>query len=280
MKPSAFSPRFILFLLLILLLSACGGAPAAATEDYPEAPAATEPPVEVAEEPPAEEPLPLPTQVIQGEVVATSPPVIAFPTPTSLPDTGGGPISPTSQPAIPERRRLTLEFPPQIRAGDSSLVILVLEVDEQGNITPTAQVEGNVVTGEVVEIPNLYETHRVIAEAQFDITGVEVSPQGLVSQTLGQGQSVSFYWSILPKGVGRYSGTVWLRLRFVDRVSGEESQRAVSAQIVEIEAVNLLGLSGGLARTFGVVGSIAGTVIGFPFLEDIVRFLFGRRRKK
>jgi hypothetical protein len=57
---------------------------------------------------------------------------------------------------------------------------------------------------------------------------------------------------------------VWLYLRFVERASGEESQKAVSAQPVEIEAVNFLGLSGDLARSFGVVGSIAGTVIGFP----------------
>ena len=37
--------------------------------------------------------------------------------------------------AQPERRRLTLEFPPQIRAGDSDLVRLTLEVDDLGNLT-------------------------------------------------------------------------------------------------------------------------------------------------
>ncbi len=43
-----------------------------------------------------------------------------------------------AQPAIPERRRLTLDYPPHIRAGDSDIVRLTLEVDEQGNLTPTA----------------------------------------------------------------------------------------------------------------------------------------------
>lgn len=201
-------------------------------------------------------------------------------TATALPNTGGGPISPTSPPAIPERRRLTLEFPPQIRAGDSDIVRLTLEVDDLGNVTPTAEVGGNVVTGEVIEIPNLYETHNVIAEARFDIAGMQVSPEGLTSQPLAQGQSVSFFWSILPADAGVYRGTVWLYLRFVERVGGAESPRAVSAQPVEIEAVNFLGMSGELARTVGVVGSIAGTVVGFPFLEDILRLLFGRRRKR
>ncbi len=166
-----------------------------------------------------------------------------------------------------------------MRAGDSDIVRLTLEVDDLGNITPTAEVGGNVVTGETVEIPNLYETHNVIAEARFDIAGMQVSPPGLTSQPLVQGESVSFYWSIRPDGVGVYRGTVWLYLRFVERSSGEESQKAVSAQPVEIEAVNFLGLSGDLARSFGVVGSIAGTVIGFPFFEDIVRFFFRRRKR-
>ncbi|RPJ17799.1 MAG: hypothetical protein EHM33_32735, partial [Chloroflexi bacterium] len=91
------------------------------------------------------------------------------------------------QPAVPERRRLTLEFPPQMRAGDSEVVRLTLEVDDLGNITPTAQIGGNVVSGEVVEIPNLYESHHVVAEARFDIAGMEVRPPELISEPLTQG---------------------------------------------------------------------------------------------
>ena len=77
-----------------------------------------------------------------------------------------------------------------------------------------------------------------------------------------------------------YRGTIWLYLRFVDKLNGEESRLTVSAQIVEIEAVNFVGLSGSAARTAGFIGSIVGTVIGFPFLEDIVKFLYSKRRRK
>jgi len=192
---------------------------------------------------------------------------------TALPPRG------TAQPAIPERRRLTLEFPPQIRAGDSDLVRLTLEVDDLGNLTPTAQIGGNVIAGEVVEIPNLYESHHVIAEARFDLAGMEVRPAELVSEPLAPGNSVTFRWSIRPPDVGVYRGTIWLYLRFVDKQTGEESQKTVSAQLVEIEAVNFLGLSGEFARTTGVIGSVVGTIIGFPFFEDILRFLFKRRNK-
>ena len=192
---------------------------------------------------------------------------------TALPPRG------TAQPALPERRRLTLEFPPRIRAGDSDLVRLTLEVDDLGNLTPTAELGGNVIEGEVVEIPNLYESHHVIAEARFDMAGMEVRPAELVSEPLAPGNSVTFRWSVRPQDVGVYRGTIWLYLRFVDKQTGAESQKTVSAQLVEIEAVNLLGLSGQFARTTGIIGSVVGTIIGFPFFEDILRYLFKRRNK-
>ena len=235
-----------LITLLILTISACGGA--AAPE---EAPAADEPVLQ-------------PTFSAPEEPVVTEEPSI---------------IVPTFVPAIPERRMLTLEFPPQIRVGDSDRVRLTLEVDDLGNIVPTAEVEGNVVTGEVILIPNLYETHHVIAEARFDIAGVQVSPSEVFSQTLSQGQSVTFYWSVRPQEVGVYRGTIWFYLRFVDNVSGEESQKTVSAQLVEIEAVGLLGIPTGLVRAFGGIGSVVGAIVGFPFFEDIVRFIFGKRKR-
>jgi hypothetical protein len=211
--------------------------------------------------------------------VAATQPIQAQPSPTlaSVLPTSISEFTP--QPALPERRRLTLEFPPQMRAGDSDWVRLTLEVDDLGNITPTAEIEGNVILGKTIEVPNLYETHHVIAEARFDMAGMEISPPDVSSQTLAQGQSVTFYWSIRPYETGVYRGTVWLYLRYVDKQSGEESRKAASAQLVEIEAVNLFGLSGNFARTTGVIGSVVGTVIGFPFLEDIVKFLIKSRKK-
>ena len=234
-------------LILLFLLSACGAAaPAASPEPEPA----------------------LPPMATQPQ--ATSLPTV-LPTQIALP---------TAIPVIPEQRRLTLEYPPRMRAGDSDVVLLTLEVDNLGNVTPTAQFEGNVVTGETIEIPDLYETHNIIAEARFDIAGMQVSPPELISQTLSKGQSLVFHWSIRPDEAGVYRGTVWFYLRFVDKVSGEESRRAVSAQIVEIEAVNFLGLPANIVRSVGGVGSVVGAIIGFPFFEDIVKFLFNRRRYK
>lgn len=248
MNKLPFSPRNAFPLLLaaiVLLLSilACGEIGSAPPE---EAPAAGEAPIATA-------PLPV-----------VNPPSAAV----------------TSQPALPERRFLTLEFPPKIRVGDSDIIRLTLEVDDQGNIVPTAEIEGNVVTGEVIEIPNLYETHHVIVEARFDIAGLEVRPTEVISEPISQGQTAVFYWSVRPQDVGVYRGTIWLYMRFVDKSSGEESQKTVSAQTVEIEAVNFLGLSANLARSTGMVGSIVGTILGLPFFEDILKVLLRKRSKE
>jgi hypothetical protein len=222
----------------------------------------------------------------QREATSAMPPTLSSepgavqatePLPSEIP-TSIGPES-TTLPALPERRRLTMEFPPRMRAGDSDLVRLTLEVDELGNVTPTAEIGGNVITGQVVEIPNLYDSHNVIAEARFDIAGMEVRPADLVSEALAPGSSVTFRWSIRPPEAGIYRGTIWLYLHFVDKRNGEQSRKTVSAQIVEIEAVNFLGLSANFARTTGVIGSVLGTVIGFPFLEDIIKFIFKKQNK-
>ncbi len=209
---------------------------------------------------------PLPTQ----SSVSVEPTIL-------IPVTGGS----TAQPAIPETRRLTIEFPSKMRAGvESDVVRLTLEVDDLGNITPTAQIEGNLVVGETIEIPDLYETHNVTAEARLDLAGMEVTPADSIFEPLSRGQSATFYWSIRPQETGKYRGTVWLHLNFTDKSTGEQSRIAVSAQLVEIEAVDFFGLSVNVARTSGVVGSIIGGVVGFPFIEDIIKFIFKRRKKK
>jgi len=264
------STRTVIFTIIlgIILLAGCG------------APASTEAPasVETGEPTSAELPAPAATEAPASE--STSEPVGEEPTmlaPTEFPTSI--PSQPAPQPVMPERRRLTLEFPPKIRAGDSDVVRLTLEVDDLGNVTPTAEIGENVVTGEVIEIPNLYESHHIIAEARFDIAGMEVRPPELISEPLAPGNAATFYWSIQAREVGVYRGTIWFYLRFVEKSSGEESRKTVSAQIVEIEAANLLGLSGNFARTTGVIGSLVGTIIGIPFFEDIIKLLFKRRNR-
>lgn len=224
-----------------------------------------------------------PPEAAAPEPAFTEPAIQPIVPPTVVPTAAGpliGPeLQPSPQPVINEARRLTLEFPPQIRVGEGEIIRLTLEVDTLGNLTPTAEFDGNVVTGEILEVPDLYETHHVTAEARLDLAGIDVRPGDLISEPLLPGQSVTFYWSVRPREVGLYRGTAWLYLRFVDKASGSESRKTLSAQLVEIEAVNLLGFPLGLVRGAGMLGSVIGGVLGFPFLEDILKLVFRRRRR-
>ncbi|GAB4434982.1 MAG: hypothetical protein Kow002_21700 [Anaerolineales bacterium] len=250
---------FVLAACLVLGLAvyACGGAPLAG------APGAEEPSVPEPTQPPALTALPPATPTL------------------SLPDAGGG--DPGPSPVIQENRRLTLAYAPSIRVGDSTRIRMTLEVDDLGNLTPTAVVEGNVIKGETVQIPNLYETHLVVAEARLDMAGVQVAPSNTISEGLQPGKSVTFYWTVRPPEAGKYEGTAWLHLRFIPMTTlndEHESRIAVSAQFITLEARSLFGLSGGTARGVGAAGSVVGAVIGFPFFDDFVKWLWRRLRAK
>ena len=218
-----------------------------------------------------------------------APPPGGAPQPTSAPvEMTGAPVAPTAvestpaplatqPPAIQEARRITLEWPPSIRVGDSDVIRLTIEVDAQGNLTPTAEIEGHATHGETVFLPNLYDTHNVMAEARMDMAGMQVAPEGDVSEPLLPGHSVTFFWSVRPEEVGAYRGTIWVHLRFIPRAGGEELRSPLTAQLVEIQAVNLLGLGGNAARWLGGVGTLAGSFIS---LENLLPWIVGLLRKK
>jgi len=238
-----------------------------------------------AEEPAAESPSEEePAAPMSTEMSAPVPtPTLSLPSPTMTADvenpvTGGGEAE-EPNPAIPEQRRLTLEWPPRIRAGDSDTIRLTLEIDDTGNIIPTAEIEGHAVVGEVVSIPNLYETHQVIAEARLDLAGVQVIPADTVSEPLLPGESVTFYWSVSPAESGEYRGTIWFYLRYIPKDGGEEMVKTVSVQFVEIRATTFLGAKVGPARVVGAIGSFIGAVLGFPFVDDFLKFLWRRLKR-
>jgi len=185
----------------------------------------------------------------------------------------------TPQPSIKETRRLVLEWPPVIRAGDADTVRLTLEMDENGNLTPTAEIEGHVMSGQMVTIPNLYDTHNVVAEARLDMAGMQVVPSETTSQPLRPGQIVTFYWSVRSAEAGKFRGVVWFYLHFVPLAGGPESERAISAQTIEIEVMSFMGLKAGPARLLGAAGAFLSSVLGVPFLEDVLRWVWKRMKR-
>jgi hypothetical protein len=154
---------------------------------------------------------------------------------------------------------LTLLFPPKIRAGETGVFRLTVEVDALKDLLLAAD-GGN-------ESPNIHDAHHLIAEARFDLPGISVRPSELISAPVSQGQTAVFYWTLRPIDTGKYRGTIWLYLRLVDKLTAEERRETVSAQLVEIESVKLLGLSINQVRMTGMTAFVIGFILSLPLFE-------------
>lgn len=171
-----------------------------------------------------------------------------------------------------EQRLLVLEWPDRIRVGDAQVIRLSLDVEDGNDLAETPKSPSDQVRSESVEIPGIYETHHVLAEARLDMAGMEYLPSGKITEALLPGKPAIFLWSVRPNQLGAYEGTVWLHLRLIPKSGGEETRQVLSAQIIAIEAVNFLGLGGAGARVFGAVGVALGSILS---LDRIIKWFFG-----
>jgi len=152
-------------------------------------------------------------------------------------------------PSLPEARTIHLTFSPVMSAGDTQIVELNLSADGESADT------------------SLYEAYNVIVEARLELPFADVRPADIVSTALGEGGAATFYWEVNPHETGDLRGTVWLYLRFIPRAGGEETRQPVAAQLIDIRSKSILGRTGGEARAIGVVGSLVGLLLGFPFAQ-------------
>ncbi len=216
-----------------------------------------------------------------GAFEATEAPAVSHsPTEGAAPTQGPAATGPPPAPAIPEERFIEIEWPAAIRVGDSDFVSLALVPGEAGQLTPTAQVAGHQTQGEPIEIPNLYDTHNVLAIAELSGVGFRIDRPGEVAQALLPGEPVQWQWTIAPVSAGKQVATVGLKLRFVPKAGGEASERAIWARPLSIEGRTVLGLSGGAADVLGVLGTVSGGVLGFPFADKFYAWIWRRLVKR
>ena len=164
---------------------------------------------------------------------------------------------PAAQPDRLESRRILLEWPETIRAGDAAVIRLDLNSDSRGLVHPAAG------QGHTAQSTSLYDTHNLVAEAFFDLPGVQMAPAGEISEPLRPGHAATFLWNVRPPNAGEYSGMLWLRLQFVPLDGGPESRRPLSAQRIELHSTSLLGMNGRLARVLGGAGMVFGVLLSF-----------------
>ncbi len=230
----------------------------------------------LAQAPPADEPAPEEAPAEPAEpLVMTLPAATALPTPTAPPAVPQ--VDPLT-PGITEARWVWLDYPTRLKTGGTDLIRLRFEI-EGDQITPTLSDEGREVTGETVEIPDVYETHDVVVLASLRAAGLQVEPRGEVGEPLLPGQPVEFRWSISAPEPSDHIVTVSLRLRFLPRDGGASVERTYWAQELSIQARDVLGLRSSTATWIGSLGSAAGTVLGFPYFKELLDWLRKRTRR-
>ena len=158
--------------------------------------------------------------------------------------------------AVPETRSLSIDYSPAIRVDETDQVRLTVEMDKQA-----------------VDIPSVYDTHDVLAEARLEMGGIQVRPPDTVSEPLLPRQSVTLFWSVNPNEAGRFKGTLWFYLRFIPKNGGPESRQTISAQEIEIEATTFFGLQTEAARWLGMVGVFVSSLVDLPILIDALKRL-------
>jgi hypothetical protein len=176
---------------------------------------------------------------------------------------------------VTEARSVVLEYPLRMREGDSDVVLLTLDVAKNGQ-TATAQFADHTTNEMTVQIPNVYETHTVYAEAQIDLPGTNTSPVEPISLQVIPGQAVPFIWTVKPTLAGTYRGVVRITLVFTPLSGGDSIRQALYAQALSVDVINLFGLGGQPARLMGLAGTILGAFIS---VEDVVKWIFKPRKK-
>ena len=176
-----------------------------------------------------------------------------------------------------ERRLLSVEWPRQLREGDSDWVRLRLEVDQRGVITPTVTVGDHDITGQPVYIPDLYETHNIYLQARLAAVGLHLDPSGEVQEALAPGQTVDIYWTLRGDEPGTYQAVLTARLHLVPKdPAQEERQLLLTHQLFQMQVVNFLGLSGFWVRLGGFFSALIGMLLQLPDLLALWERLKGR----
>jgi hypothetical protein len=189
-------------------------------------------------------------------------------------------VEATPAPAIAEARAVELEWPLSLRVGDSDFIRLSLVARADGYVTPTAEAGDHSTSGTPIEIPNLYDTHTIQAIARLDSVGLEIDHAGDWEQPLLPGAPLRWQWTITPRQSGRQVATLTLHLRFTPKAGGEFLQREIWNRTLTINTNTVLGFSGPLAQVVGGAGTVVGSVLGFPFMDNVLVWLWRRIRGK
>ena len=249
--------RLLALAVLLVWLAACAQPTAAPLPTQPSAAQPTSAPVPTA----------APAAAATASPAATAPPYLtAAPTSIAYPTT----LAPTPT-AIVEAHVVEVEWPPQMRLGDSDLVRLALMPSKEGYVVTTEFPEHQVVTSTVaVARPGGYDLSAV---ARLDGVGFDLAPAGEQVQGLPVDTPVTWRWTLTPRSAGRQRLSLTLTLRWTPQAgrAGGVLDTRIYSRGIEIQVSSFLGLTTSQATLTGVAGLFFGGTLGLPLTAFLLR---------
>lgn len=275
--------------LALITMAGCASPPAmptnqaavATTSVEKEGSALPQPTYSPAEEVPPSEPVFLPT-VAPVNTQAAAAPAVSQPTQTQSKATSGIEPSPTTyplptqsglasaspaptasavlptEPAKPEMHIVQVEWPLQMRMGESDIARLALVPSSQGYTLVTEYPEHQIVTQTVT----IRQTggYELFAVARLDGVGFDISPSGEQVQYLPAGEGLAWRWSLTPRQPGRQRLSITLTLRWVPVTGPGSPNREVIAfsRALDVRVLSFFGLTQAQALFTGMITLLLG----------------------
>ena len=209
--------------------------------------------------------VPLPTLAPTQAPAATSAPqpTAIIPRPT---------ISPTT---VTEKRIIELEYPAQMRLGDSDIIRIALIPTKDGFTVTTEFPDHQVVTDTVtVSRPGGYD---LFAVARLDAIGFDLSPQAEQTQVVNPEDRVTWRWSLTPRSAGQQRLSISIKLQLRPQANNPNSIRetTIYSKGLNVRVTSFFGLTTRQAAMTGMIG----LGIGFTFSLPLAAYLLRPRRK-
>ncbi len=198
------------------------------------------------------------TATAAGAVSTRAPEATAAPTNQPSRPTATPPAQRPSPTPFIEERLIELEWPENLRLGESDLVRLALLPAEEGYVAQAEFPEHPVETQSVpVQRPDGYDLYAV---ARLDGVGFEISPTGDQPRLLPPGEGVSWRWSLAARQPGMQRLTVSLILRWEPQngVLARPQESTAFGRGLDVRVSSFLGLTRSQALALGLV-SLAGS---------------------
>jgi len=162
------------------------------------------------------------------------------------------------EPAGAENHHIQVEWPLEIRMGESDIVRLTLLPVSQGYDLVTEYPEHQTYTQTITIRPvNGYE---LFAVARLDGVGFGIAPAGEQAQYLPPGEALSWRWSLTPSQPGRQRLSITLTLRWMPIAGSTNPVREVTvfSRSLDVRVLSFFGLTQAQAFLTGIFTLLLG----------------------